>query len=453
MARKYFGTDGMRGEANKDLTIDLVTDLGLALGYYLKKNKKGKNKPKVILGTDTRISGYMIRSALSAGLTSMGVHIDFVGVLPTPGVCYLTRKLKADAGIMISASHNPVKDNGIKIFSQNGYKLPDSIEEEIEALMENREELLKYQVPGDDLGRFKYVEDDMRIYLDFLSSTVKRDFKELKIVIDAANGAAYRVASKIYQRLGADIIVINNIPNGKNINVNCGSTHPELLQEIVKVYNADLGLAYDGDADRLIAVDHTGKIIDGDLIIAIISIYLQKKGHLNDNKIVTTVLSNMGFEKYLDSKGIGLIRANVGDRYVLEKMKEYGLNIGGEQSGHILMLDYNTTGDGVLSSIQLVAAMLESGKTLNELVEEIELWPQKSQNIMVSKDKKSTWETNIELINFIKEKEKEIQGKGRILVRASGTESLIRVMVEAETQEIVDKYVKELADKIENELK
>ena len=453
MARKYFGTDGMRGEANKDLTIDLVTDLGLALGYYLNKNKKGKNKPKVILGTDTRISGYMIRSALSAGLTSMGVHIDFVGVLPTPGVCYLTRKLKADAGIMISASHNPVKDNGIKIFSQNGYKLPDSIEEEIEALMENREELLKYQVPGDDLGRFKYVEDDMRIYLDFLSSTVKRDFKGLKIVIDAANGAAYRVASKIYQRLGADIIVINNIPNGKNINVNCGSTHPELLQEIVKVYNADLGLAYDGDADRLIAVDHTGKIIDGDLIIAIISIYLQKKGHLNDNKIVTTVLSNMGFEKYLDSKGIGLIRANVGDRYVLEKMKEYGLNIGGEQSGHILMLDYNTTGDGVLSSIQLVAAMLESGKTLNELVEEIELWPQKSQNIMVSKDKKSTWETNIELINFIKEKEKEIQGKGRILVRASGTESLIRVMVEAETQEIVDKYVKELADKIENELK
>ena len=453
MARKYFGTDGMRGEANKELTIDLVTDLGLALGYYLKKNKKGKNKPKVILGTDTRISGYMIRSALSAGLTSMGVHIDFVGVLPTPGVCYLTRKLKADAGIMISASHNPVKDNGIKIFSQNGYKLPDSIEEEIEALMENREELLKYQVPGDDLGRFKYVEDDMRIYLDFLSSTVKRDFKGLKIVIDAANGAAYRVASKIYQRLGADIIVINNIPNGKNINVNCGSTHPELLQEIVKVYNADLGLAYDGDADRLIAVDHTGKIIDGDLIIAIISIYLQKKGHLNDNKIVTTVLSNMGFEKYLDSKGIGLIRANVGDRYVLEKMKEYGLNIGGEQSGHILMLDYNTTGDGVLSSIQLVAAMLESGKTLNELVEEIELWPQKSQNIMVSKDKKSTWETNIELINFIKEKEKEIQGKGRILVRASGTESLIRVMVEAETQEIVDKYVKELADKIENELK
>lgn len=452
MARKYFGTDGMRGEANKDLTIDLVTNLGLALGYYLKKHKKGKNKPRVILGTDTRISGYMIRSALSAGLTSMGVHIDFVGVLPTPGVCYITRKLKADAGIMISASHNPVKDNGIKIFSSNGYKLPDSVEEELEALMENREELMKHQVPGDDLGRFKYVEDDMRIYLDFLSSTVKRDFKGLKIVIDAANGAAYRVASKIYQRLGADIIVINNIPNGKNINVNCGSTHPELLQDVVKVYNADLGLAYDGDADRLIAVDHTGKIIDGDLIIAIIANYLKTKGQLNNNKVVTTVLSNMGFEKYLDSKGIGLIRANVGDRYVLEKMKENALNIGGEQSGHILMLDYNTTGDGVLSSIQLVAAMLESGKTLNELVEEIKLWPQKSQNIMVSKEKKATWETNTELTEFIKEKEKEIAGKGRILVRASGTESLIRVMVEAETQEIVDKFVVELSDKVKEVL-
>ena len=452
MARKYFGTDGMRGEANKDLTIDLVTNLGLALGYYLKKNKKTEGKPKIILGTDTRISGYMIRSALTAGLNSMGVHIDFVGVLPTPGVCYLTRKLNADAGIMISASHNPVKDNGIKIFSQNGYKLPDEVEEELERLMEDREELLRHQVSGDDLGRFKFVEDDMRIYLDFLSSTVKKSFKGIKIVIDSANGAAYRVASKIYQRLGADIIVINNIPNGKNINVNCGSTHPELLQEVVKVYKADLGLAFDGDADRLIAVDHTGNIIDGDLIIAIIAQSLQKRGLLNDNKVVTTVLSNMGFEKYMEEKGIGLIRANVGDRYVLEKMKEFGLNLGGEQSGHILMLDYNTTGDGILSSIQLVSAVLESEKTLNELVKDIKLWPQDMKNITVSKEKKENWETDKELSDFIKVKEKEINGKGRILVRASGTEPLIRVMVEAETQELVDRYVKELSDKIKEVL-
>lgn len=449
MARKYFGTDGMRGEANKDLTIDLVTDLGLALGYYLKKNKKGDTKPKVILGTDTRISGYMIRSALTAGLNSMGINIDFVGVLPTPGVSYLTRKLNADAGIMISASHNPVKDNGIKIFSQSGYKLPDEVEEELERLMENREELLKHQVPGDNLGRFKFVEDDMRIYLDFLGSTVKKNFKGMKIVIDAANGAAYRVASKIYQRLGADIIVINNIPNGKNINVKCGSTHPELLQEVVKVYKADLGLAFDGDADRLIAVDHTGHIVDGDLIIAIIAQSLKKKGLLNDNKVVTTVLSNMGFEKYLEEKGIGLIRANVGDRYVLEKMKKFGLNVGGEQSGHILMLDYNTTGDGVLSSIQLVSAILDSGKSLNELIKDIKLWPQKSQNIIVSKEKKATWDSNEELMNFIKEKEEEINKKGRVLVRASGTEPLIRVMVEAETMEIVDKYVKILSEKVQ----
>lgn len=453
MARKYFGTDGMRGEANKDLTIELVTNLGLALGYYLKTNKKEEGKPKIILGSDTRISGYMIRSALSAGLTSMGVDIDFVGVLPTPGVCYLTRKQKADAGIMISASHNPVKDNGIKIFSQNGYKLPDDIEEELESIMDKIDEIKKYQVPGDEFGRFKFVEDDMRVYLDYLTSTIKRNFKGLKIVIDAANGASYRVVSKIFQRLGADIIVINNIPNGKNINVNCGSTHPELLQEIVKVYNADLGLAFDGDADRLIAVDHTGKIVDGDLIIAIIAEYLHKKGQLNDNKVVTTVLSNMGFEKYLDSKGIGLIRANVGDRYVLEKMKKFGLNLGGEQSGHILMLDYNTTGDGILSSIQLVNAILDSKKSLNELVNEIKLWPQKSKNIIVSKDKKLTWESNEELISFIKEKEIEISGKGRIIVRASGTESLIRVMVEAETDEIVDKYLYEISNKVENILK
>ena len=274
------------------------------------------------------------------------------------------------------------------------------------------------------------------------------DRENFTVAIDTANGAGYRVASKIFQRLLADVIVINNIPNGKNINVNCGSTHPELLTEVVKAYNADLGLAYDGDADRLIAVDHKGNIIDGDLIIAIIAQSLKKKGLLNEDKVVTTISSNMGFEKYLDDNNIGLIRANVGDRYVLEKMKEYGLNLGGEQSGHIIMLDYNTTGDGVLSSIQLVAAIMESGKTLNELVKDIKLWPQDLQNVVVSKEKKQTWETNKELIDFIKEKEKEIEGKGRILVRASGTEPLIRVMVEAEKQETVDKYVSELINKV-----
>ena len=288
----------------------------------------------------------------------------------------------------------------------------------------------------------------MREYLNFLTSTLKTDFRGMKIVVDTANGAAYRVAPKIFHRLKADVTVINNIPNGKNINVNCGSTHPELLQEVVKVYNADLGLAYDGDADRLIAVDDKGNIVDGDLIISVIAKNFQNKGILNSNKIVTTVQSNMGFEKNLDKNGIGLIRANVGDRYVLEKMKEHGLNLGGEQSGHIIMLDYNTTGDGVLSSIQLVAAIKESGKKLSELVEDIKLWPQKLVNTVVSKEKKQTWTENKELIDFIKQKEKEIEGKGRILVRASGTEPLIRVMVEGETQETVDTYIEALVGKV-----
>ena len=387
--RKYFGTDGIRGVAGESLTSDLSFKVGKALGKLLTEKKE---RPKVIIGRDTRISCDMIEYALTAGLTSVGVDVMTVGVIPTPAIAYLTKTIETDSGIMISASHNPYQDNGIKIFSSNGYKLPDKVEEELESLMENREKLLEHQVSGDDLGRFKYVEDDMRIYLDFLASTVKTNFKGLKIVIDAANGAAYRVASKIYQKLGAEIIVINNIPNGKNINVNCGSTHPELLQEVVKVYKADLGLAFDGDADRLIAVDHTGHIVDGDLIIAIIAQSLKKKGLLNDNKVVTTVLSNMGFEKYLEEKGIGLIRANVGDRYVLEKMKKFGLNVGGEQSGHILMLDYNTTGDGVLSSIQLVSAILDSGKSLNELIKDIKLWPQKSQNIIVAKENSAMYD-------------------------------------------------------------
>ena len=281
MARKYFGTDGIRGEANKDLNIDLVTNLGLALGYYLKKNKEGESKPKIILGTDTRISGYMIRSALSAGLTSMGVNIDFVGVLPTPGVSYLTRILNADAGIMISASHNPIKDNGIKIFSNLGYKLNDEVEEEIESLMDNREFLMQHLASGEKLGRFIYVEDDMKMYRKFLQSTVKTSFSGYKVVVDTANGASYRVAAKVLQNLGAEVVVINNTPTGKNINLKCGSTHPEKLCQAVKVFEADMGIAYDGDADRLIAVDEQGEILDGDIIISIIAMNLLKKNMLN----------------------------------------------------------------------------------------------------------------------------------------------------------------------------
>ena len=304
MARKYFGTDGIRGEANRDLNIDIVTNLGLALGYYLRTNKITEGKPKVILGTDTRISGYMIRSALSAGLTAMGVNIDFVGVLPTPGVSYITRHLHADAGVMISASHNPIKDNGIKIFSSLGYKLSDEVEEEIERLMDDRDFLMENLVYGEKLGRFTYVEDDMKMYRKFLQTTVKTSFAGYKVVVDTANGAAYRVAAKVLQNLGAEVVVINNTPTGKNINVNCGSTHPEKLCKAVKLFEADMGIAYDGDADRLIAVDEKGVLLDGDIVVSILAMNLHSKGMLNSNKVVTTVLTNMGVEKYLEDNNI-----------------------------------------------------------------------------------------------------------------------------------------------------
>ncbi|WP_064580112.1 phosphoglucosamine mutase [Streptobacillus moniliformis] len=452
MSRKYFGTDGIRGEANKDLSIDLVTNLGLALGYYLRKDKEENEKTKVILGTDTRISGYMIRSALSAGLTAMGVNVDFVGVLPTPGVSFLTRTLNADAGIMISASHNPIKDNGIKIFSNTGFKLSDNDELQIEELMENREKLMENLVHGEKLGRFIFIEDYLRMYRKFLQTTVKNDFKGYKVVIDTANGAAYRVAAKVLQNLGAEVQVINNIPTGKNINVDCGSTNPEKLCKAVKLFNANIGIAYDGDADRLIVVDEEGEILDGDIIVSILALNLQKKDMLNSNKVVMTVLSNMGVEKYLEDHGIRMIRANVGDRYVLEKMRKLGLNLGGEQSGHVIMLDYNTTGDGVLSSIQLMQAFIESGKKLSELRKEIKLWPQAMINVPVLKEKKKNWDKNQNLINYINEKEEEILGEGRILVRPSGTENLIRVMVEARTKETMERILNEIVEKVKEEL-
>ena len=451
MKRKYFGTDGIRGEANVDLSVELVMDLGYALGYYLKK-KYPSEDIKIVLGTDTRISGYMIRSALFATLTSLGIDIDFVGVLPTPGVSYLTKRSKAHAGIMISASHNPAKDNGIKIFGQTGYKLPDEVELEIEALMDSVEEIKKEKVAGDEVGKFKYREDDFYIYQEFLLSTVKTNFKGMKIILDCANGAAYRSAPKIFENLGAEIVAINNIPNGRNINIKCGSTDMSILQKVVLGYEADLGLAFDGDADRLLAVDKFGKIIDGDKIIGVIANSLKNAGKLNNNTVVTTVMSNMGFEKYLEDKGINLLRANVGDRYVLAKMKEQGLNIGGEQSGHIIFLDYNTTGDGILTALQLVASIKEQGLGLDELVAEIGEWPQELVNIRVSKEKKSEWNTNSVISDFILKKEKEMEGNGRVLVRASGTEALIRVMVEGKEDEMVKRVVNEIAEIVKQEL-
>ena len=450
--RKYFGTDGIRGEANRELTVELALKLGYALGYTLKKQYPDKKRIRVIMGSDTRRSGYMLRSALTAGLNSMGINIDFVGVIPTPGVAYLTEKSTAKAGIMISASHNPAKDNGIKIFWEDGYKLPDEVELEIEKLMDNVEEITKDPIAGDEVGRFTYAEDEYYLYRDHVISTVNGDFSGMKIILDAANGSAYRVAKEVFLALGAEIVIINDAPNGKNINVRCGSTHPEILSKVVIGYEADLGLAYDGDADRLIAVDKYGNIIDGDKIIAVLALGMKKRGELKKNQVVTTVMSNMGFESYLSNQGINLIRANVGDRYVLEKMKELDVNIGGEQSGHIILSDFGTTGDGVLTSVKLVEAIRDSGKSLDELVGEIVDWPQLLINVRVDNTKKNLWNKNEIIVNYIEEKEKEMDGLGRVLVRTSGTEPIVRVMVEGKEMTTVEKVAKEIAAVVEKEL-
>lgn len=449
--RKYFGTDGIRGEANRELTVDIALRLGYALGYYLKRENPDKKKIKVIMGCDTRISGYMLRSAMLAGLTSMGVHVDFVGVISTPAVAYLTKAKKADAGIMISASHNPAKDNGLKVFAGNGYKLPDEVELEIERLMDDPT-ILANPIAGDKVGKFKYAEDEYYSYRDHLLASVNGDFSGMKIVVDTANGSAYRIAKDVFLALGAEVVLINDAPNGTNINVRCGSTHPEILTKVVVGYEADLGLAYDGDADRLIAVDRHGNIIDGDKIIATLAMGMKRKGELKENKVVTTVMSNMGFENYLKENGIELLRANVGDRYVLEKMIEHNVVIGGEQSGHIILLQYATTGDGVLTSLKLVEALRDEKKYLDEMIGDIKDWPQKLVNVVVDNNKKNIWNKNKNITDFIAQKEKEMEGLGRVLVRTSGTEPLVRVMVEGKEMNMVEKVVNEIAEVVKKEL-
>lgn len=449
--RKYFGTDGIRGEANRELTVDIALRLGYALGYYLKRENPDKKKIKVIMGCDTRISGYMLRSAMLAGLTSMGVHVDFVGVISTPAVAYLTKAKKADAGIMISASHNPAKDNGLKVFAGNGYKLPDEVELEIERLMDDPT-ILANPIAGDKVGKFKYAEDEYYSYRDHLLASVNGDFSGMKIVVDTANGSAYRIAKDVFLALGAEVVLINDAPNGTNINVRCGSTHPEILTKVVVGYEADLGLAYDGDADRLIAVDRHGNIIDGDKIIATLAMGMKRKGELKENKVVTTVMSNMGFENYLKENGIELLRSNVGDRYVLEKMIEHNVAIGGEQSGHIILLQYATTGDGVLTSLKLVEALRDEKKYLDEMIGDIKDWPQKLVNVVVDNNKKNIWNKNKNITDFIAQKEKEMEGLGRVLVRTSGTEPLVRVMVEGKEMNMVEKVVNEIAEVVKKEL-
>ncbi|GAB7387177.1 phosphoglucosamine mutase [Bacillaceae bacterium] len=443
---KYFGTDGVRGVANRELTPELAFKLGRCGGYVLTKEKE---HPKVVIGRDTRISGVMLENALIAGLLSIGAEVIRLGVISTPGVAYLTRALQAQAGVMISASHNPVEDNGIKFFGGNGFKLSDEKEAEIEQLLEAEADRLPRPVGGDVGVVTDYLEGGQK-YLQYLRSTVKQSFAGLKIVIDCANGAVSSLAPQLFCDLGADVVTIKANPNGVNINDGCGSTHPETVKEEVLKQEADLGLAFDGDADRLIAVDHLGNIIDGDHIMAICGLAMKKKGKLKGDTIVATVMSNLGFFKALEKEGIGAKQTAVGDRYVMEAMLEGGYNLGGEQSGHVIFLDYNTTGDGLLTAIQLLEVVKESGKSLHQLSQVVQKYPQILVNVRVADKMKLRGNPRIEQV--IAEVERELAGNGRVLVRPSGTEPIVRVMAEGPDKAELEKQIRRIVEVVEAEL-
>lgn len=445
---KYFGTDGVRGEANVELTPELAFKLGRFGGYVLSQHET--ERPKVFVARDTRISGEMLESALIAGLLSVGIEVYKLGVLATPGVSYLVRTEKASAGVMISASHNPALDNGIKFFGNDGFKLADDQELEIEALLDAPEDTLP-RPSAEGLGTLVDYPEGLRKYEKFLVTT-GTDLSGMTVALDTANGAASVSARDVFLDLNAEIAVIGEKPNGLNINDGVGSTHPEQLQELVKETGADLGLAFDGDSDRLIAVDETGEIVDGDRIMFIIGKYLSEKGLLAHNTIVTTVMSNLGFHKALDKQGINKAITTVGDRYVVEKMRSSGYNLGGEQSGHVIIMDYNTTGDGQLTAIQLAKVMKETGKSLSELAAEVTIYPQKLVNIRVENSMKDRAMEVPAIANIIAKMEDEMAGNGRILVRPSGTEPLLRVMAEAPTDAEVDYYVDTIADVVRTEI-
>ncbi|HFU3797316.1 TPA: phosphoglucosamine mutase [Streptococcus suis] len=445
---KYFGTDGVRGEANVELTPELAFKLGRFGGYVLSQHET--DVPRVFVARDTRISGQMLESALVAGLLSVGIHVYKLGVLATPGVAHLVKAEKASAGVMISASHNPAQDNGIKFFAGDGFKLDDALEAEIEALLDAEEDTLP-RPSAQGLGDVVEYPEGLRKYQQFLVST-GTELEGMKVVLDTANGAAATSARQIFADLGADLTVIAENPDGLNINEGVGSTHPEKLQELVKETGSQIGLAFDGDSDRLIAVDENGDLVDGDRIMYIIGKYLADRGLLAKNTIVTTVMSNLGFHKALDREGIEKAVTAVGDRYVVEEMRKEGYNIGGEQSGHVILMDYNTTGDGQLTAVQLTKIMKETGKTLSELAAEVTIYPQKLVNIRVENSMKDKSMEVPAIAAIIEKMEAEMAGNGRILVRPSGTEPLLRVMAEAPTDAEVHYYVDTIADVVRAEI-
>ncbi|EMT44777.1 phosphoglucosamine mutase [Anoxybacillus flavithermus] len=436
---KYFGTDGVRGIANSELTPELAFKIGRFGGYVLTKDK---DRPKVLIGRDTRISGHMLEGALVAGLLSIGAEVMRLGVISTPGVAYLTKVLGAQAGVMISASHNPVQDNGIKFFGPDGFKLSDEQEQEIEALLDSEEDTLP-RPTGKDLGQVNDYFEGGQKYLQYLKQTVEEDFSGIHVALDCAHGATSSLATHLFADLDADVSTMGASPNGLNINEGVGSTHPEALAAFVKEKGADVGLAFDGDGDRLIAVDENGHIVDGDQIMYICAKYLNEQGRLKHQTVVSTVMSNLGFYKALEAQGIKSVQTAVGDRYVVEEMKKNGYNLGGEQSGHIIFLDYNTTGDGLLTALQLVNIMKATKKPLSELAGEMKKYPQKLVNVKVTDKHEAIASEEVQRI--IHEVEEEMAGNGRILVRPSGTEPLVRVMAEAPTNELCDQYVERIA--------
>ena len=440
---RLFGTDGVRGVANEELSPLLAMQLGQAGAYVL--TRENEHKPTIMVGCDTRISGDMLANALMAGVCSVGANAVYVGVVPTPAVAYLTRKYKVDAGVVISASHNTVEFNGIKFFDGNGYKLPDALEDEIEALIKSDMKGVKFPT-GASVGKIKYRTDAREEYINHAMKAVNVDLRGMKIVLDCAEGASYYTSVETMKELGAEVVAIHNNPDGTNINANCGSTHIEILQNYVKDNHLDVGFAYDGDADRCIAVDENGEVVDGDTIMYISGVYMKEHGQLENDTIVTTVMSNIGLYMALDEKGIRYEKTAVGDKYVCENMMANGYCLGGEQSGHIIFSKHATTGDGILTSLKLMEAMLENKSTLGTLRRDLKIYPQLLVNVQVP-DKNKIME-NEEIIRISKQVEEELGRKGRLLLRPSGTESLIRVMVEAETDEICKKYVDLVVEKI-----
>lgn len=446
MTRKYFGTDGIRGRANTHpMTAEVAMRVGMAAG---KQFTRGDHTHRVVIGKDTRLSGYMLEPALAAGFTSMGMDVIMVGPMPTPAVAMLTRSLRADLGVMISASHNPYEDNGIKLFGPDGYKLSDDIEREIEERMDNGYD--KHLVDAPKLGRAQRLENAVGRYIEFAKNTFPKQLRldGLKVVVDCANGAAYRTAPSVLWELGAEVVAVGVSPNGTNINKGCGSTAPSYICEQVVAHGADIGIALDGDADRVLIADEHGQLVDGDQLMALIAHYWNVSGKLKGRAVVATIMSNLGLEKYLESIGLGLIRTNVGDRYVVERMRDGGYNVGGEQSGHIVLSDFTTTGDGIIAALQVLAVVVQAAKPVSEVCRMFTPFPQLLRNVRYAPGVQPL--ENAVVKDAIAAGESRLNGSGRIVIRKSGTEPVIRVMAEGEDLGLVETIVNDIAATVES---